>query len=244
MPATPQAPLGTQTPPIQPIPQSQTPPPSAELPITPPQQFVPPQSQPFINSQALPSQSPPKTGGKPKLLIIILIVVIALLVAAIAVAAFLLTRPKSVSTINEKSNQSEVNTVKENKSETKSNSESSHSKDLGLLYDVPKLMNKTKEEVVAILGEPNNGNGWYNYDNDWSISVYYDLDNGNFRYVSVTVFQDPDGEKLDEATIYKALNLTPGSTEYIFNNIKRTGKSFISQVDIYPLDTTEEIIRQ
>lgn len=105
-------------------------------------------------------------------------------------------------------------------------------------------MNKTKEEVYVILGEPNNGNGWYNYDNNWAISVYYDIDNGSFRYVSVTVFQDPDGIILDEASIYKALNLTPGSTEYIFNNIKRTGKSFISQVDIYPLGTTEEIIRQ
>ncbi len=212
---------------------------------------VPPQSPDLtVASQPLPLSS--KSHAK---LLIIGLVVFVLILITIGVIVFFLRNQKQDTNSKDKSSQSAQTETKstDNKAGTQVENNSSQQtspapaiqKEIGILYDVPKLMGKSRQEIIAILGEPNNGHGnWYNYDNNWSLTVYNDSDNGNFRYLSVDAYQDPNVHIFTEAEIYKAMNLTPNSTEYIFSNIRRTGQSYISQVDIYPLDTKEDIFRQ
>ncbi len=239
LPTDPQPPLGSQLPPVQPIAQ-----PSQQFPSQPTPTTFPP--QPEVVTQPVSTNPISQSPKSSKKLIIIALVIGLVLIIAICGAVFFITRSKTVQDTNEKSNLiSKSDSSLDDKSSSEKSQESgvenqaSQAPDLGILYDVPSLINKTKQEVYSILGEPNNGISWYNYDNDWSISVYYDLDSQEFRYISVSVPQDPYGIVFKQDDIYKALNLSTSATEYFIKDNIIEKYNFISAVSIYPTGSTD-----
>jgi len=117
----------------------------------------------------------------------------------------------------------------------------SNSTPVGVVFDIPSLLNKSKDEVKTMLGTPAKETN-YEMDsyllystNNYSIQIEYfpnDIDKKkmDFGYIGIDV-----AVNLDKETIFKELNLSQSSNQYIVG-IRRfeSEPKNINQVYVFP----------